>query len=85
MNFALLLLFVCIFFFFMAPSITWIYFEFRHMRLSALIEQIFGVHGVQEMFLRLSFSYFNKFSFMDCSVDLSTLSHIKTACSVQVK
>ena len=55
------------------------------MRLSALIEQIFGVHGVQEMFLRLSFSYFNKFSFMDCSVDLSTLSHIKTACSVQVK
>ena len=61
------------------------YFEFRHMRLSALIEQIFGVHGVQEMFLRLSFSYFNKFSFMDCSVDLSTLSHIKTACSVQVK
>ena len=55
------------------------------MQLSALIEQIFGVHGVQEMFLRLSFSYFNKFSFMDCSVDLSTLSHIKTACSVQVK
>ena len=55
------------------------------MRLSALIEQIFGVHGVQEMFLRLSFSYFNKLSFMNCSVDLSTLSHIKTACSVQVK
>ena len=57
------------------------YFEFRHMRLSALIEQIFGVHGVQV----LSFSYFNKLSFMNCSVDLSTLSHIKTACSVQVK
>ena len=67
----------------MAPLI--IYLEFRHMRLSALLEQIFGVHGVQEMFLRLSFSYFNKLSFMNCSVDLSTLSHIKTACSVQVK
>ena len=28
----------------MARLITWIYFEFRHMRLSALREQIFGVH-----------------------------------------
>ena len=35
--------------------------------------------------LRLSFSYFNKLSFMNCSVDPSTLSHIKTACSVQVE
>ena len=55
------------------------------MRLSALIEQIFGVHGVQVMLLRLWTNYFNKLSFMNCSVDLSTLSHIKTACSVQVK
>ena len=27
--------------------------------------KIFGVHGVQAMFLRLSFSYFNKLSFMN--------------------
>ena len=48
--------FVCFiyFFFFMASLISWIYLEFRHMRLSALSEQIFSVHGVQEMFLRLS-------------------------------
>ena len=31
-----------------------IYFEFRHMRLSALRKPIFGVHGIQEMFFRLA-------------------------------
>ena len=41
------------------------YFEFRHMQLSTLIEQIFGVHGVQEMFLRPLFSCVNKLSFMN--------------------
>ena len=60
----------------------WIYFEFRHTRLSALI--LVYTYDVQEMFLRLSFGYFNKLSFMNCSVDLSTLSHIETACSILV-
>ena len=47
-------LFVCLFFFLWRLRLLGFCFEFRHMRLSALIEQIFGVHGVQEMFLRLS-------------------------------
>ena len=40
-----------IFVFFM---VTWIYFEFRHMQLSALRKPIFGVRGIQEMFFRLA-------------------------------
>ena len=38
----------------MAPKITWIHFEFRHMRLGALRKLIFGVHGAQEMFFWLA-------------------------------
>ena len=40
---------------------TRLYFEFTHVRLSALRKLIFGVHGVQEMFFlsfdRLFFAY----------------------------
>ena len=35
-------------------GLTWIYFEFRHMQLSALRKLILGVRGIQEIFFRLA-------------------------------
>ena len=35
-------------------GLTWIYFEFRHMQLSALRKAILGVRGIQGMFFRLA-------------------------------
>ena len=65
MNFVPLLLFVCLFFYGALNYLDIHVFRIQAYAISTLIEQIFGVHGVQEMFLRPSFSCVNKLSFMN--------------------
>ena len=53
----------------MAPYITWVCFEFTHMRLRAPKKLIFDVHGVQEMFFRLAKKSVDRLNFKTKFVD----------------